>query len=110
MIERIKSALARCGIGLWRINERVDETAELFFVKKQLDTRRSKDVRKYEVTVFRDVDGPEGEKPARGFTSVTLITSMDDAQLDEELKGAYYAAQFAANPYFDLPDPVQAPR
>ena len=109
MIERIKSALARCGIGLWRVNERVDETAELFFVKKQLDTRRSKDVRKYEVTVFRDVDAPGGEKPARGFTSVTLIASMDDARIDEELKGAYYAAQFAANPYFDLPDPVQAP-
>ena len=107
MIERIKNALARCGIGLWRINEQADETAELFFVKKQLDTRRSKDVRKYEVTVFRDME--DGEKPARGFTSVTLIASMDNAQIDEELKGAYYAAQFAANPCFDLPDPVQAP-
>ena len=107
MIERIKSALARCGITLWRINERSEETAELFFVKKQLDTRRSKDVRKYEVTVFRDIEG--GERPARGFTSVTLIASMDDGQIDEELKGAYYAAQFAANPHFELPDPVQAP-
>ena len=106
MIERIKSALARCGIGMWRINERVDETAELFFVKKRLDTRRSKDVRKYEVTVFRDV---EGEKPMRGFTQVRLIASMDDGQIDRELKGAYYAAQFAANPYFELTDPVQAP-
>ena len=109
MMEQIKSALARCGIALWRVNEQVDETAELFFVKKQLDTRRSKDVRKYEVTVFRDVEGPAGEKPARGFTSVVLIASMDDGQIDEELKGAYYAAQFAANPHFELPDPVQAP-
>ena len=107
MINRIKSALERCGINLWRVNERVEETAELFFVKKRLDTRRSKDTRKYEVTVFRDMES--GEKPARGFTSVVLIASMDDAQLDEELKGAYYAAQFAANPAFALPDPVQAP-
>ncbi len=109
MIERIKSALERCGIGLWRVNERIDETAELFFVKKELDTRRIKDVRKYEVTVFRDVPGQEGEKPNRGFTSVQLISSMDDGQIDQELKGAYYAAQFAANPYFDMPDPVRAP-
>ena len=109
MIERIKSALARCGIAMWRINERVDETAELFFVKKQLDTRRSKDVHKYEVTVFRDVPGREEGRPARGFTQVQLISSMDDGQLDQELKGAYYAAQFAANPYYELADPVQAP-
>ena len=86
MIERIKNALARCGIALWRINERAEETAELFFVKRQLDTRRSKDVRKYEVTVFRDVENPDGGKPSRGFTSVTLTASMDDAKLDEELK------------------------
>ena len=65
MIERIKSALARCGIAMWRINENVEETAELFFVKKQLDTRRSKDVRKYEVTVYRDVESPEGGKIGR---------------------------------------------
>lgn len=107
MIERIKNALARCGIALWRINERREETAELFFVKKALDTRRVKDVCKYEVTVFRDVSGQDGER--RGFTSVQLISSMDDTQLDEQLKGAYYAAQFAANPRYDLPDPVQAP-
>jgi len=107
MIERIKAALKRSGIALWRINETAEETAELFFVKKQLDTRRSKDVHKYEVTVFRDVEGEDGKK--RGFTAVQLISSMDDAKLDEELKGAYYAAQFAANPWFEMPDPVRAP-
>lgn len=94
---------------MWRVNENIEETAELFFVKKRLDTRRSKDVRKYEVTVFRDVERPGQERPARGFTSVQLIASMDDGQLDQELNSAYYAAQFAANPCFDLPDPVQAP-
>lgn len=109
MIQRIKNALSRCGVSLWRINQREEETAELFFVKKQLDTRRIKDVRKYEVTVFRDVEAKDGGRPSRGFTSVMLVASMDDERLDEALKGAYYAAQFAANPYFDLPDPVQAP-
>ena len=101
--------MSRCGVSLWRINQREEETAELFFVKKQLDTRRIKDVRKYEVTVFRDVEAKDGGRPSRGFTSVMLVASMDDERLDEALKGAYYAAQFAANPYFDLPDPVQAP-
>lgn len=107
MIERIKRALGDCGIGLWRINDNTEESAELFFVKKQLDTRRIKDVRKFLVTVFRDVER-EGAK-LRGFTSVTLLESMDDETLREELKNAYYAAQFAANPTYELPDPVQAP-
>ena len=109
MIERIKSALERCGLSRWRINERVEETAELFFVKQQLDTRRTKDVHKYEVTVFRDVEAGEGDKPGRGFTSVQLVSSMDETQLEDELRKAYYAAQFAANPYFEMPDPVKAP-
>lgn len=107
MIDRIKSALKDCGISLWRVNDNTEETAELFFVKKQLDTRRLKDVRKFRVTVFRDVakDGKE----LRGSTSVTLLESMGDEQLREELKNAYYAAQFAANPTYELPDPVQVP-
>jgi len=78
-------------------------------VKQQLDTRRVKDVRKYEVTVFRDVEDPEGGQPRRGFTAARLTASMDDSQLEEELRGAYYAAQFAANPYYELADPVKAP-
>ncbi|MBD5170334.1 MAG: hypothetical protein HDT20_09515 [Oscillibacter sp.] len=103
MIERIQNALKKCGISLWRINETTEETAELFFVRQSLDTRRIKDVCKYDVTVFRDVEDK------RGFTSVKLIASMEDAQLEEELKGAYYAAQFAANPMYEMTDPVKAP-
>lgn len=109
MIERIKQALGDCGIPLWRMNDNTEETAELFFVRQQLDTRRFKDVRKVQVTVFRDVENPEGGRPLRGATSVTLLESMDNARLREELAGAWYAAQFAANPYYDLPDPAQAP-
>ena len=107
MIARIQNALNKCGISLWRINETVEETAELFFVRRELDTRRMKDVCKYEVTVFRDVENDGQTK--RGFTSAHLLASMDDGQIEEELKSACYAAQFAANPYYELTDPVKAP-
>ena len=93
MIDRIQATLKKCGISMWRINETAEETAELFFVRQALDTRRIKDVRKYEVTVFRDV-----ESGGRGFTSVNLISSMEEEQLERELEDAYYAARFAANP------------
>ena len=103
MLERIRNALGRCGISLWRINETEEETAELFFVGRELDTRRVKNVQKYEVTVFRDVEA------GRGFTAVQLIASMEDGEIERELRDAYYAAQFAANPSYELTDPVQAP-
>jgi len=110
MIDRIKAALQKCGIDAWRINEIVEETAELFFVRKQLDTRRIKDVHKYEVTVFdRNVKDPQGGQPRCGFTSVQVIASMDDAQMEKTLRDAFYAAQFAANPPYALTDPVKAP-
>lgn len=108
MKERILSALRQCGIETWRINETIEETSELFFVRQQLDTRRTKDVRKYELTVFREAEGPDGQR-LLGTTSVPLTASMDDAQLTDALQSAYYAAQFAANPCYELPDPVQAP-
>lgn len=106
MLNRIKNTLNTLGIAHWRINETKEESAELFFVRKALDMRRIKDVCKYSVTVYRD---GEGEKPTRGSTSVTLLDSMSDEVLTDKLKGAYFAAQFAANPYYDLPDPVSAP-
>ena len=109
MIERIQSALKKCGITMWRINVVEEESAELFFVRRQLDTRRTKDVCKYEVTVFRDTENPEGGKPNRGFTTVPIVSSMDGAQLEEALQGAYCAAQFAANPFYELTAPVKAP-
>lgn len=108
MISRIQNALRVCEIAVWRIRETVEETAELFFVRRALDQRRIKDIREYDVTVFRDGKNSKDE-PTRGFTSVKLLSSMTDEQLAEELRGAYYAAQFAANPYYDLPDAVQAP-
>ena len=104
MIDRIQAALKKCGISMWRINETAEETAELFFVRQALDTRRIKDVRKYEVTVFRDV-----ESGGRGFTSVNLISSMEEEQLERELEDAYYAARFAANPPYELTEAVKAP-
>ena len=107
MLNRIQKALSACGISEWRVMDRTESTTELFFVRKQLDTRRIKDTRKYFVTVFRKAE--KDGKELRGETSVTLLESMDDARIEQELSGAYYAAQFALNPGYDLPDAVQAP-
>ena len=62
---------------------------------------------KFKVTVFR-TDEKDGKK-LRAATDVTVLAEMTDAELLDAFKGAYFAAQFAMNPYYELPDPVQAP-
>ena len=106
-MERIKRLLKEAGISDWIVCRTEERTAELFFVKKQLDTRRIKDVEKYAVTVFR-TDERDGKK-LRAQTDVTVLAAMTDAEILDALKDAYFAAQFAMNPYYDLPDPVAAP-
>ena len=106
-MERIKALLKEAGVedySVYGVNER---TAELFFVKKQLDTRRIKDVEKFYVNVFRTAEA-EGKR-MRASTNCMVLASMTDDEIMEALRGAYFAAQFAMNPYYDLPDPVAAP-
>ena len=106
MINTIKTILQNQNIAHWRIREIKQESAELFFVRKQLDTRRIKDTVKYEVTVFCDVD--KDGKTLRGATNTVLTPSMTEEAMAEKIRGAYFASQFAANPYYDLPDAVTA--
>ncbi len=106
MTERIIKALKAAGVSRWIINEKTEESAELFFVKHMLDTRRIKDTHKYSVTVFRSEvrDG----KALAGSTDTELISSMSDSELLEAVKSAYYAAQFALNPDYEPASPVRS--
>lgn len=106
MTERIKTALAACGVANWRINETAEETAEWFFVRKKLDTRRAKDTKKYFVTVF--CDGEKDGAPARGSTGTELVSSMEQSELERAILEAKTAAGYALNPMYSLPNPVRA--
>ena len=106
-MERIKRLLKEAGISDYIIYGYTERTAELFFVKRQLDTRRLKDVEKFNVTVFRTAE-KDGTK-LRAFTGATVLAADSDAKIVKALKDAYFAAQFAMNPYYELPDPVTAP-
>lgn len=106
MIERIKTALSDCGVEHWLLAEIRVESAEWFFVKKELDTRRIKDTLKYRLTLY--TDGEKNGKKTRGSTSVELLPSMTDGELKKEISGAKFASLYAQNPYYDLPDPVKA--
>ncbi len=103
MIELTVRLLKELAPAAWRIEKREEESAELFLVRKQLDTRRVKDVSRLRVTVFRD-----DEEGRRGFTTVDLTPGLSEEEIRRKLEETYYAASFAMNPGYEQPDPVQA--
>ncbi len=104
MIYRIKSSLSRLGIGEWRAVDVVTRSSEYFFIKKQLDTRRSKDTEKCEVTVYVSRDGK------KGASSVTVTPGMKPAAIDSLISDAKTAAEAAMNPDYEQPDPKRGRR
>ncbi len=101
--KRILKALETAGVRDWSVAEIKNEGAELYFVKKQLDTRRAKDTTIYRVTVFRNEDGKTGEN------TIKLLASYSDEKMAQDIRDAYTAAGFAMNPGYGLPEPVKAP-
>ena len=49
MIDIIKNALKEAEIKTWRINEKKEHTAEVFFIRRRQDMRRIRDTHKYNV-------------------------------------------------------------
>ncbi len=102
-MKRILHALETAGVRDWSVAELKNEGAELYFVKKQLDTRRAKDTTIYRVTVFRNEDGKTGEN------TIKMLASYSDGKMVSDIRDAYTAAGFAMNPGYGLPKPVKAP-
>lgn len=100
MINKIINTLKSEGIEKYLINKTDKSSSELFFIKKRLDVRRTKKITDYNVIVYRDIE-KEGEK-LRGSASVSIFPTMTDGEIKRTLKDAYFAAQFAANPFYEL--------
>lgn len=100
MINKIVDILKSEGIEKYLINKTERSGSELFFIRKNIDTRRTKDVTLYDVTVYRDIE-KNGDK-LRGSAGTSIFPTMNEDEIRAQLKSAYYAAQFAANPYFEL--------
>ncbi len=100
MKDKILAALSRLHIDEYIINEEHTRSAELFFIKKSLDTRRIKNSTSYAVTVYRSFD--KNEKAMKGSSMVHIYDSMTDAEIDKNLSGAYLAASFVCNPTYEL--------
>lgn len=101
MLNIITAALNDAGIKNWRIRETETHSAELFFIRRALDTRRVKDVKKYSVTVFNDFE--KNGRKMRGASQLDFVPSQSKEEIEKGLKEAYFAASFAENPFYELP-------
>jgi predicted Zn-dependent protease len=105
MIKIIQNQLNKAEISEWTILEKKSRSKELFFIRKDLDMNRSKDVCSYRVTVFKDY--MLDSKDYRGSATVLLADNMNEEEINEKLKTASYAASFVKNPYYPIPSYVK---
>ena len=102
MLNIIEEELNRLGADVWAVEASGVHSAELFYIRRNLDTRRMKDTKKYLVRVYRDFE--KDGKPMRGMSEVTFVPTQSREEIAEGLKGAYYAASFVENSFYPLPE------
>lgn len=101
MIERIKRILSNISeIDGWKIIEKTVESKELFFIKKELDMNRAKDVHHITLTVYKDFE--DNGKKYRGSSNTSIHPTMNDEEIEEVLREASYAAGFVKNEYYPI--------
>ena len=82
MKQAILNALSALNISDYSITEQQRSSAELFFIKKQLDMRRVKDTHEYSVTVYNVFE--EDGKKFRGSSTVILFPGTEAAEITRE--------------------------
>jgi PmbA protein len=101
MLDRIKNVLMNHkNISGYKICETRTEANELFFIKKKVDMDRAKSVLQYKVTVY--IDYEENETRYLGASSTSIYPTMSDAEIEEVITEAAFAAKFVKNPYYPL--------
>ena len=105
MIETILKVLQENKIQTWLMEEIHTEKAELFFVKKELDMRRFENVQMVTVYVYCDFE-KDGVRYL-GNASFIAEPSATEQELQEKCKGAYAAASFVPNPFYEIASEVK---
>ncbi len=101
MTDLIKKALRENGIAHYLIQVTQKQSAELFYIKKEIDMVRGTDTEDCAVTVYCDFEA-EG-KPMRGSATAVIYPDMNEAEIGTALREAAFAASFVKNPYYALP-------
>ncbi|MBQ9416620.1 MAG: hypothetical protein IJU20_07260 [Clostridia bacterium] len=101
--DKIFEILDTCGADDYLLTDVQTESAELFFVRHRLDTRRSKKTNKTFVRLYCAGTNDQGER-MRGMTDVELLPDTDEETLRRKIAEALRASEYALNPFYPLPD------
>ena len=100
MKEKILASLKRLNIEEYTLNISTYKSAQMFFIKKSLDTKRAENTVTYNVNVYRKFE--KDGKEMKGNSSVFIYNGMTDDEIDTALNRAYLAASFVCNPTYEL--------
>lgn len=104
MIERIKKVIASSGkTDGFKIIETKIIASELFFVKKDLDMYRAKDIHNFNITVYKNFE--EEGIAYTGSSSALVHPTMSDEEILEVIEEVSFAASFIKNKYYPLVQP-----
>jgi PmbA protein len=104
MLENIKQILtSSTQIDGWKIIERKVKSSELFFIRKELDMNRGKNVHHFKVTVYKDFE--ENGVKYRGSSTTNIHPTMSTPEIKKVIEEAAFAAQFVKNKYYPLVKP-----
>lgn len=105
-MKRYEELIKKCGIETYFITETNKKSIELFFIKKKLDMKRMKEVDSVTISVMKDTE--ENGKKLRGRSDVFANSSMSDEEIISKIKQASFSADYAMNPFFNLPKAVKS--
>ncbi len=86
----------------WRLTVKQIETQEYFFVRRQLDMQRAKNIEKYDLVLYRDVE--EGGITYRGLYQLSLHPTLSFSEAKEAIEIGIESAKFLKNPFFPIPE------
>lgn len=87
----------------WKINEKLTESVELFFIKKSLDMDRAKSVSHLSITIY--VDFEEDGTLYRGSSSSEIHPTMTKEEIIKTVDRLAFAASLVKSKYYPLATP-----
>jgi len=104
MIQQLQQLLSSIAdIDAWRITDRRIQGQEMFFVRRDVEMQRSKDVRRTFLTVYRDFQ--EDGKKYRGSVAVQIHPTYSSEDIRALIEQSLDSARYVRNQHYPLVEP-----